>query len=363
MRGENLLVIVGAGASFDCLGSNIDPTNIARPPLTQRLAAGTEDGRSLSLHYPDVQPLLSYLQLRLERRKPTENEPQTLEDALAEYLARPGANTKYHVAAMRFYLRDLLWRAGSSVLQANGGITNYTPLVSRCYEWAEGRDRHACMISFNYDTLLESACVGQFGRLGFHPADLASYIDNRYMSVLKPHGSVLWAWRYPVDGVQGGYAPNIVGYGEPDSIDRSVVFAAGAPQDSVPITLQAELGERVLSRPALPALALPVTNKTSLVWPAEQDDYFTRVIPNGSFGRVLIIGWRAAEDHFLQLLGRLIIPEAQFLVVTGSDEDADETAGRVVHYAVQGTRRVTGPRAFTTLVESDDHLGSFLAGR
>lgn len=357
-HGKNLLVVLGAGASWDPLPFPADMSpDIHRPPMTQGLAEPTRVGRSLSKRYRDVQPLLDFLQARLKNKAEGASEPQTLEDALATYLTVKGANTKYHVLAMRFYLRDLLWDATQSVLRANGEITNYTHLVRHCYEWAEKRDLHACVVSFNYDTLLESACVSHFGRQGFSPADLSSYVSDQFMSVLKPHGSVLWAWKYPDDSVTAYTDANdIIGLGEPEFGFEQEPEALRSPEDNfvtveMTTTFQDGIRKEFVQRPAVPALALPVTNKAALVWPNQQDRFFREGIHNGSFGRVLVVGWRAAEAHFKALLRRLVIPQAQFLVVTGSDADAWETEQRLRTCSTQEFARITGSSAFGKLVE------------
>jgi copper homeostasis protein CutC len=62
---------------------------------------------------------------------------------------------------------------------------------------------------------------------------------------------------------------------------------------------------------------LPVTNKSTFVWATGQDQLFKSGFPNGSFGRVLIAGWQAAEPHFVPLLNRLVPDAARVAIITG----------------------------------------------
>jgi hypothetical protein len=232
---------------------------------------------------------------------------------------------------MRFYLRDLLWDAATEVLKANGGITNYTDLVTRCFQWAAKANSHVCFVSFNYDHLLESACRAHFG---LKVDSLPSYLGNPIASVLKPHGSVLWNWVhpdlsdrvFPYQMTTGKSAEPAITSGEPDTIESWDVYASDEPRNQV--------GVGNTQRMALPAVALPMTQKSHFVWPPEQDKFIRETIPNGSFGRVAIIGWRAAEIHFTELLNRLIPNDSRCLIVTGgTDEiammDAAETSANL----------------------------------
>jgi hypothetical protein len=322
--GQGLLVVVGAGASFDCLPSDVPllgPSSL--PPLTKNLASPTETSNELANTYPDVRPLLAELRHTLKQADDVgQSSPSaqtiTFEASLREYLER-GAfdeHVRRHVTAMRFYLRDLMWSSSDWVRDANGGITNYTTLVTRCYQWAARRSSHVSFVSFNYDTLLESACR----HFGFDATSLDTYTTGRHASVLKPHGSVLWAWPHPNIAPNPTYSGTgawraAIQAGEPTTMAGSVIYTV-AQRD---ISAVNHGGGPV---PTLPALALPITGKGAFVWPTEQDRFFTSEIPNGSFGRMLTIGWRGAEEHFTQLLGRLVPSNARILVVAGgSDED------------------------------------------
>jgi hypothetical protein len=189
--GDALLVVVGAGASFDCLppSSLFLPQLPDRPPLTKDLAGPNGWSNQLARQYPDVQPLIDALRSDLLKTGPSPDQRAvTLESALGDHLEQRNVdpNVARHVIAMRFYLRDLLRGAAGRMLEANGGMTNYTTLVRRSYQWAARTGTHVCFVSFNYDPLLETACQAYFR---FDPSNLWTYLDDRYASVLKPHGS------------------------------------------------------------------------------------------------------------------------------------------------------------------------------
>jgi hypothetical protein len=325
--GKSLLVILGAGASFDSLPRDVadrSSPNCTMPPLTKDLAGGSGLANELVQKYADAGPLIDELRTRLSAspNRHASDESMTLERAMGEYLALADtdSNVRRHIAAMRYYLRDLLWLSAESVLQANGGITNYTSLVRNCYQWATMNDRHVCFVSFNYDHLLERACQYQFG---FDPTSPTCAMTNERASLLKPHGSVLWQYaslRTRVTPLSENIWQQAIQVGEPDPSETLSLSATLPPQDWT----SGPNDPGVIA--TLPALALPITGKTELVWPGEQDDFFRNQITNGSFGHVAIIGWRAAETHFTTLLDRLIPNRARMLVVTGGTNAEEDSA-------------------------------------
>src|SRR5215211_1532284 len=210
-----LMVIVGAGASFGCIPSaqvpSAGPRSMVRgprgsslperpfseviPPVTQGLVSPLAFFNELVEVYWRAQPVVSLLRDRLAR----EHAPTPLEEALAEYqkLSQRNSMVDQELMAFRFYLRDLLLACGDYMRSPDlgGGITLYTSLVRECRDWCFEHGTHVCFVSFNYDTLLESACQTVWG---FNPASADSYVADRRRSIIKPHGSALWERKYQI---------------------------------------------------------------------------------------------------------------------------------------------------------------------
>ncbi len=213
----------------------------------------------------------------------------------------------------------------TAFLIREGGITQYTRLVPRCYEWAAQNNSHVCFVSFNYDMLLETALVNH---CPFNPAMPESYFSCDYASVLKPHGSVNWAWRHLGVGKRNSIAYSEaatlgIDAGEPDDVMGELVMRQGL--DNV-------IGEPGGSWVAYPAIALPTTDKAGCIWPEEQASFFDRFILR--FDRVISIGWRAAEPHFTFLLAPLIRPDATVLIVTGGENAHDDSEEVASHFTL-----------------------------
>lgn len=357
--GEVLLVIIGAGASYDCIPINeayareqrpaapcAEPRPFLqmRPPLTKDLASPTVFYNELASRYPACRPVLSELRRRLGPATGTA-QAITLEEALADYAAGREVDPLVgrHLAAIRFYLRDLLWESTEAMLSPvlTGGVTNYTELVRRCYRWARSTDGHVCFINFNYDFLLEQACADH-GWLVID--DMGTYTADRHASVLKPHGSVRWVWVAAPSGTWTDRA----------QVDQGSI-ESGEPVDPGALHLTTVADPSYRPSQAVmdtdrrwPALALPMRGKTGFVWPAEQRARLDSL--QGRVRRLLTVGWRALEPHFTPLLQPLVMSRSRAVTVMGGpfgEEDAigtrdelqlaDPAQRRSIDYQLTGT--------------------------
>lgn len=359
-----VLVVVGAGASHDCLPHMALPELVSRndhpphpwsdvrPSLTKDLVTLTPFHNELISRHHECRPVVDELRRRLTGAGSAQGETLSLEQALSEYNDRQQEDPDVvaQVLAFRFYLRDMLWASTEYALSHSlvGGVTNYVTLVRELRRRASQTDHHLCFVNFNYDFLLEDACRPW----GFKPRNLPDYTSDPLLSVVKPHGSILWAW--PVTGCPR----ESYGYG-----DRPVSAAVRHPgaiidrddwrQVRGPYSSFAS-NEEVL----VPALALPVTAKRDFSWPREQREHL-EAMRGGHVDRVLTIGWRAAEPHFLELLTPVVQAESRILAVTGGEKtsaaaDADFIEHQLSECLVpnQQIRHFTG--GFTNLFESDE---------
>ena len=185
--------------------------------------------------------------------------------------------------------------------------------------------------------MLESACSGQFD---FHPENFADYTNYEPACLLKPHGSVLWSWTPPeidaVDVLGGHLDEERLGNRSIDAGETltkaSRLIASERPINSFE-RLDGPTGglSGIRYSAVLPALALPITGKDLLLWPPEQQQLFATALTTGCFGRVALVGWRGAEDHFTPMLDRLIGEGTKVLISTGAsiEDEARQSANDV----------------------------------
>jgi hypothetical protein len=79
-----------------------------------------------------------------------------------------------------------------------------------------------------------------------------------------------------------------------------------------------------------PAIAIPVEKKDEFACPQTFVVQLVQLLRQVS--KILVVGWRASEDHFLNMLGNPITglrPRVSLRIVVGSRASADETRDRI----------------------------------
>lgn len=98
------------------------------------------------------------------------------------------------LAAVRYYLHVMLWeceaRRNENAMQ---GATNQKTLLDQIERWRKP-DEQVCLVTFNYDTILETA----LSAVGVEIRTLFDYIaDSRY-KLIKLYGSINWGRKVEV---------------------------------------------------------------------------------------------------------------------------------------------------------------------
>lgn len=352
--GKGILVILGAGASYDSLG----PANSGiSPPLTNLLAESSGFTRSIVEKFPMARPVLVKLRHALSVSSTTDARLRSfsLEEALAEYRQNSVNNqmTMKQITAFRFYLRELLYRSALRVQEQNDGINAYSRLVHELVNWSNKTNQIVCFINFNFDPLLEWACQVE---IPFKPERLKDYYGGKRVFVLKPHGSVLWSWEDEGIPEEIGIEPyeSVIDCGEPNGGESFVLHACKTPTDMFPDK------NTNLFNCAYPALALPMTGEKTFVWPDEQEDLFRNRFQIGAFGKILTIGWRGNEEHFVNLLTDRVSNHSTLWTVTSQNPgDTEEVLRNLSPVMSPTTGRVQLTTGFHDFVYSE-MLDNFL---
>ena len=157
-----LMVVFGAGASYDSVPSNRpDPSSPRspqykipylsnRPPLADELFDNRKLFNGAVKKFPKCQPIIPLLQ------GPDVKVEHVLETLQME------ANQSYEdghrqLAAVRYYLHYMLWECLRDWnLEAPGRATNYKTFLDQV-ERRRKTNEVNCLVAFNYDTMLEDA--------------------------------------------------------------------------------------------------------------------------------------------------------------------------------------------------------------
>ena len=324
-----LLVIAGAGASYDSVPSRPPPKQEGARSLSQS-PADSRESRIEECRPPLADSL--FLPCRLfeeslrEMRQVLPIAPfladrpdgHSVEDVLTRFAdeAADDPRRTVQLAAVRFYLQSVIdaceggWYRGFSV------PTNMMALIDEIEHARRGRE-HAAFVTFNYDRLIEHALTN----LGQPFSSLPDYVSAGTTNVFKLHGSVDWArpiapfelhrFGGTVWDVARQIAEQITSLPPPGSITLHGHIPSSRPGDQI----------------ALPAIAIPVNSKSTFECPeahvAALQERLKKV------RAILTVGWRGGEEHFLRLLAANTREGIEVVCVGGSSADADATIGKL----------------------------------
>ena len=303
-----LMVIFGAGASYDSFPSFPPPNprwKNYRPPLANQLFDQSRFGDQISL-FPKCQPIIPFIQ----------GEGVNVERVLEEFQSQASEYPERHrqLAAIRYYLQTMLWVCQQRWKEVTKGVTSYKTLLDQIAHRRVSNGK-VCLVTFNYDTLLEDALPTVDVKIQTIP----DYISSDYQ-VVKLHGSINWAHEVTDFHSVAGQNPMATAYELIEKFpelmlqDRFLV-ANGAPIQSPG------------SIPYFPALAIPVESKPDYECPAEHLETMEKSIPQVT--KVLVIGWRAAENRFLRSLAGGIGRNTRVMVVSSSETRGAEVIERM----------------------------------
>src|SRR5437660_3102231 len=166
-------------------------------------------------------------------------------------------------------------------------VTNYKSLLDQI-ERGHNINQPVCLATFNYDTLLEDA-------LRDFDLPITSIDDytkkHPFYRVFKLHGSINWTRDIEIQ-------TPIENRLNTDTILRELIERAAEIRitDRYIFSGYNPVGA-LEGKPAFPAIAIPVDTKRSFECPAEVLEGLVELLPRVS--KLLIIGWRATEAHFL----------------------------------------------------------------
>lgn len=339
-----LLVIFGAGASYDCA----DVQN--RPPLAKDLVGPAFD--SIAVRFPECRAIVDRLRERMDGTTSLELE---LAELTTESRSKP--ERRRQLTAFSFYLRRVIEDVTTDVLRATSGYTRYLRLTNFLYDWQRASGEPIRIVTFNYDTILEDALETVFGGWDLGRG-LSTFVERDDCRLHKLHGSIHWsravkaqaepfAMMLPATMTHAENGGTFDGEIEPHS-----------PSDQVP------------DPPVLmvPALAIPMEAKTEFGCPPAHLAALRSDLP--AVRRLLIVGWRAAEPHVVDLLWGSdnhvqsgLTPGFSSLIVSGSQDDADQVVtnlGRVIDRSPRQWRLVE-PGGFSALIRNRrQHLDGML---
>jgi hypothetical protein len=268
-----LMLIFGAGASFDSYVSRPPGHREEyRPPLTDELFEDRPAFNKVLQLFDKGQPLIATL-----RYLKSETLEQALERVDAESLGY--SEGRKQLAAIRYYIQWVISECEVKWRDVHRGATNHKVLFNRIEFWRAPRNESVCIVTFNYDRLIEEA-LSMFD-LPFN--DLNHYTQHPHYKVIKLHGSVNWVHpsRLPILNI-GRLDPFEIAQHMIRGIDAANVdFGHFEIEDAIP-------PNHMETRACLPAIAIPVPAKPSFECPQDHVHVLTRMIPE--VDKLVVVG-------------------------------------------------------------------------
>jgi len=289
------LIIIGAGASHDY--STFSPK---RPPITKELVDASHLDSTLIKKYPLVSHLLSEVESDVNIHN------KGFEEALFAIKKRSGhiSEIQSQLVALQFYLQELF----ETISVGCQNINNYKILQQRITTYSGGK---ACVVSFNYDSLFEDSIEGG------HFEKMNDYVGGN-LKLIKLHGSHDWVYVNHRDAMPLFSDNYTDGY---DLATKNPKFLESFYSKGFqPYHKEEITGQGFFE---FPALALPMPFKEDpVICPQLHINILQKEM--ALIDRVLIIGWRAADNYLLDLIKNHVNPDVQLMVVSKDKGSADD---------------------------------------
>ncbi|MFC1680161.1 hypothetical protein ACFL2T_08145, partial [Elusimicrobiota bacterium] len=320
---RSLVVILGAGASYDCHVGRFSqsPNTRWRPPLSKDLFSPYGAFQSILRRYKYSVPVAAEFNRRIAQGNPD----SSVEEFLRELQGKRDKIHKRQYLHVHLYLQDLLDNVSTSFFGDKRTPTAYTSLVDQIYGSSRGRRlQRVCFVSLNYDLLLEHALETQFGSA---VNTMGSYIGlHRGWSLVKFHGSVNWGRR-----IQGEKAGPVSSGENAFSISSALIDTDFPLLENLEDFVEVVDTSRVVhdEEPCyFPALAVPVKGKYGAVCPDEHLGQMRKALSAKSVW-LLAIGFSAQDQDLLDELKGAWPRLERMDIVSGSKEAAHDVCSRL----------------------------------
>jgi hypothetical protein len=341
-----LMIVFGAGASYDSAPSHPTLKNEDWHSYPYRLPLADQlfEERTLFADVARNFPRLLAIIPELRHLKPGMSVEHELERFREEVAVHP--DVKKQLAAVRFYLQWIIWECQSRWnSETTRGVTNYRTLLNQIERRRRGE--RVCLVTFNYDTLLEEAFTSINKR--FDSVD--AYVSGTNYSIFKLHGSVNWVHDLDspmlVDSNRVGMANKAIEDNSLDVSNRYYVVSEG-PLPISSMRLPGKPEDKVV----VPAIAIPVEKKNQYECPPTHVGALTDLIPQ--VDKLVMIGWRGGEENFVNLLakGLLFHKRIPIMVVSGSKDSAVKLEATFSKVGIQAQDWQHAESGFTDLTRS-----------
>lgn len=299
MNEIRLLIVVGAGASFDCMpdhatysGSDLE----LRLPLANDLFSPQRVQNHYLQHYGII-GLANKLRSISRKNDGMFDVELELANIAADANKRSDLNVQQSLFKTRFYIQSLIRELAEGTINFTQSSTIYIDLLNLLKDWIDqSPDLHSVdIVVFNYDDLIEKAMSSVFPHdwnIKSKENQMRAYYQGNNLRIFKPHGSINWGREILKNGDLHDYNSFADISNDFNKIKLTESFKFVNPS-----TFQ-NVGE---SKNCIPAIAVPFKEKTDFSeCPPEM---FTKLYERlQKANKVMTLGWKGTDVHFTNLL-------------------------------------------------------------
>ncbi len=301
---DTLAVILGAGASFDCVEEGItDYDDQYKPPLVGELFAFRRSFNAILRKYPNAEALSDEIRKKV-------GSGTSLEAILRQLSSEENFAIRKQYWEIPLYLQELLGEVSSHFVRFGG--TKFDTLVR---EIERSTVKETLFLTVNYDLFLDNALHRLYG-ITFHHID--SYCPPRSRwSLVKLHGSVNWGRELLNTDSPGGDSVQLLNLVKDEiKLEENIKVLGGYQENS----------RFIENKFFYPSLAVPIEGKDEFACPKEHVQKASSFFK--SCRNFLIIGFSALDEHVLTKLKG--VPAVRKLtVVNGRPEWAMDAIERI----------------------------------
>ena len=320
------LIILGAGASFDCVPEIRHASKERfRPPLTKNLF--DKQFEDIINKYSEVKDLASSI---LASLRGGDNFEKILSDIKEKSQKNP--DRLKQLVDFEMYLQELFKQISNEFGNQTG--SNYGALIQ---EINDGFKR-ACIVNFNYDLLLEEALKEKITE------DLNSYIDST-IKIIKIHGSCDWVYSI-YDLFNDIKDPRKFLLENPLFTEQRRKEKTQRICRKKDYVVSNGAGKKFLY---CPAIAIPLYGKDGFVCPKSHIDALEGAL--AQVDRILIIGWAANDQCLIDLIKDKIKRPIGITTVAGNESEINDIFGK---FSESNFKRAAGFVGFSNFMGSKE---------
>jgi hypothetical protein len=260
------------------------------------------------------------------------------------------------LAAVKFYLRDIIQTCDNEWKKLLGAASNYSGFLDEIESWRQSTTnvKEIFLVTFNYDTLLEDALTRSL-RITKRFNTIADYILGPY-KVFKLHGSINWGHKVS-KLLFSDQSPNSV-----DEVNHLIIRNIAVLETRKCIAKDIHLFSGYsTSEWFMPALSIPVEHKAESECPEGHRQALLDFLPHVEM--IIAVGWRAMEDSFVRQLAKSVRTDVNTLVISRNQQSASTIADRLRDNGFPGKVAASPAEGFTAatrkLLASDFLVDSY----